>query len=57
LVAGLRDLLTGAQSGDMLVFTNSSHGTYIADISCDEEKYDEAICPYDCAENLLVDTS
>src|SRR5262245_26464083 len=55
MVAGVRDLLTGAQSGDMLVFTNSSHGTYIADISGDEEKYDEAICPYDCADNLLVD--
>jgi hypothetical protein len=53
--AGLEALLTGAKAGDALVFTNSSHGTYVADTSGDEEKYDEAICPYDCADNLLVD--
>jgi metacaspase-1 len=52
---GLKALLAGAQSGDVLVFTNSSHGTYVADTSGDEPMYDEAICPYDCAENLIVD--
>jgi hypothetical protein len=55
IVAGLKALLTGAKAGDVLVFTNSSHGTYIADTNDDEERYDEAICPYDCADNLLVD--
>jgi hypothetical protein len=55
VVAGLKELLTGAKTGDVLVFTNSSHGTYIADTSGDEPKYDEAMCPYDCADNLLVD--
>jgi hypothetical protein len=55
IVAGLKDLLAGAAEGDVLVFTNSSHGTYIADTSGDEPMYDEAICPYDCADNLLVD--
>jgi hypothetical protein len=55
IMAGLQAMLAGAKSGDVLVFTNSSHGTYIADTSGDEEKYDEAICPYDCADNLLVD--
>jgi len=55
MIAGLEDLLKGAKDGDVLVFTNSSHGTYIADTSGDEEKYDEALCPYDCADNLLVD--
>ena len=55
MVAGLKNLLAGVQPGDILVFTNSSHGTYVADTSGDEEKYDEAICPYDCADNLLVD--
>lgn len=55
IVAGLKDLLAGAAEGDLLVFTNSSHGTYIADTSGDEPLYDEAICPYDCADNLLVD--
>jgi metacaspase-1 len=41
--------------GDVLVFTNSSHGAYVADTNGDEERYDEAMCPYDCADNLLVD--
>jgi len=54
ILAGLQTLLTGVIAGDVLVFTNSSHGTYIADTSGDEE-YDEALCPYDCADNLLVD--
>lgn len=55
ILAGLKDLLAGAKSGDLLVFTNSSHGTYVADTSGDEPSYDEALCPYDCADNLLVD--
>ncbi|MCL4297978.1 MAG: caspase family protein [Anaerolineae bacterium] len=54
-ISGLKQLLAGATSGDVLVFTNSSHGTYLADTSGDEEKYDEAVCPYDCTDNLLVD--
>jgi len=29
----------------MLVFTNSSHWTYVADTSGDEEMYYEALCP------------
>jgi hypothetical protein len=55
VMTGLKDLLAGAKSGDILVFTNSSHGTYVADKSGDEYLYDEAICPYDCADNLIVD--
>ena len=55
VMAGLKSLLTGAKAGDILVFTNSSHGTYVADATGDEPKYDEAICPYDCAETLIVD--
>ena len=54
-LTGLQSLLANAKSGDTLVFTNSSHGTYVADTSGDEETYDEALCPYDCANNLLVD--
>lgn len=54
IVAGLKALLAGAKSGDRLVFTNASHGTYVADDSGDEE-YDEAICPYDCDKHLLID--
>ncbi len=55
VMAALKALLAGAGTGDVLVFTNSSHGTYVPDTSGDEPKYDEAICPYDCADNLLVD--
>jgi len=55
IIAGLKNLLAGAKAGDILVFTNSSHGTYVADTSGDEEMYDEALCPYDCTDNLIVD--
>ena len=55
ILAGLKALLIRAKVGDVLVFTNSSHGTYVADTSGDEPMYDEAICPYDSADNLLVD--
>src|SRR5262245_51920188 len=49
----LMDLLTRASKGDVLVFTNSSHGTYVADTGGDESSYDEAICPYDCETDLI----
>lgn len=55
ILAGLQELVACASAGDVLVFTNSSHGTYIADTGGDEPKYDEALCPYDCADALLVD--
>src|SRR5919202_1144620 len=55
MLAGIKDLLAGAASGDILVFTNSSHGSYVADTSSDEPTYDEVICPYDIADNVLVD--
>jgi hypothetical protein len=55
LMASLKNLLAGAQPGDLLVFTNSSHGTYVADTSGDEEMYDQALCPYDCTDNLILD--
>jgi hypothetical protein len=54
MMAALKALLAGAKSGDILVFTNSSHGTYAADRAGDET-YDEAICPYDCDTNLILD--
>jgi hypothetical protein len=55
MIASLKDLLTGTTSGDVLVFTNSSHGTYIAEAGGDEPSYDEAMCPYDVADAVLVD--
>ena len=51
----LGDLLAGSKRGDVLVFTNSSHGTYRADKDGDEALYDEAMCPYDCDTDLLID--
>ena len=39
----------------MLVFTNSSHGTYVADRDGDETRYDEAMCPWDMKKNLIID--
>jgi hypothetical protein len=57
MVSGIKTLLAGAQPGDVLVFTNSSHGTYVADSGAHDEgdHYDEAICPYDSRKHLLVD--
>jgi metacaspase-1 len=55
IIGGLEDLLAGAKAGDVLVFTNASHGTYLADTDGDEPKYDEAICPFDTDSNLLID--
>lgn len=52
ILDGLADLISGAEPGDVLVFTNSSHGTYVADSSEDEE-YDEAMCAVDI--NILDD--
>ncbi len=55
IIKGLKNLLKGAQAGDVLVFTNASHGTYKADADSDEVGYDEAICPHDTDSNLLLD--
>lgn len=56
VIAALDALLAGAVSGDVLVFTNSSHGTYLADTASEEaDRYDEAMCPYDCRQKLITD--
>ena len=36
MLDGIKALLTGARAGDVLVFTNSSHGSYKADTDGDE---------------------
>jgi hypothetical protein len=51
----LKNLLAGAKASDHLVYTNSSHGSYVADTSGDEERYDEIICPYDIDANQIED--
>lgn len=55
VVAALKDLLAGAREGDVLVFQNSSHGSYVADTSGDEPTYDEVLCPYDVDANHISD--
>jgi len=55
VMSALGALLKGARSRDVLVFTNSSHGTYRAEEGGDETLYDEAICPYDCEDELIID--
>lgn len=55
VVDALKDLLSGAQAGDVIVFQNSSHGSYLADTSGDEPMYDELLCPYDIADNHITD--
>jgi hypothetical protein len=55
IMAALRDLLAGARAGDVLAFTNSSHGSYLAHTDGDEETYDEVLCPFDVDRNIIVD--
>jgi len=55
VLAGLKRLLAGADRGDVLVFTNSSHGSQIPDVSGDEPTYDEVLCPYDVRDATIAD--
>jgi hypothetical protein len=55
ILQSLKALLAGASSGDVLVFANSSHGSYVADKDKDEERYDEILCPYDIDDNHILD--
>jgi len=56
IVGGIDWLLTDVQAGDVLVFTNSSHGSYIPDKEDDEpDGYDETMCPYDSRDAQLTD--
>jgi hypothetical protein len=48
----LKNLIADAKAGDVLVYTNSSHGTYVA-ANADDEFYDEAVCAVDV--NILDD--
>jgi metacaspase-1 len=55
MIDGLKGLVEGASEGDVLVFTSSSHGSYIGDESGDEDTYDEVLCPYDTNVEVLSD--
>jgi hypothetical protein len=54
VLAALKALIAGAKSGDVLVYTNSSHGSYKVSTDKDED-YDELICPYDIDTNEILD--
>ena len=56
ILDGLKDLLSGATAGDVLVFTNSSHGSYVPDKDDDEpDTYDETMCPWDVKDVQITD--
>jgi hypothetical protein len=55
IITALERMVGAARRGDRLVFTNSGHGTYVADDDRDEPRYDEALCPFDCRDRLIVD--
>jgi hypothetical protein len=55
IVEGLEGLLAGAKKGDVLVFTNSSHGAQVRDGGDRDEPVDEAICPVDYQNGFLID--
>jgi metacaspase-1 len=51
----LKSLIAGAQQGDTLVFTISSHGSYLIDSTADgQEQYHEILCPYDIEDNQIM---
>lgn len=50
MLAAIEDVVARTGWGDRAVIFNSGHGTYVPDISGDEDdRRDEAICPYDFA--------
>lgn len=59
MLAGMRWLVDGAQSGDSLFFHYSGHGTHQKDVSPDKDEHDgqdEALCPSDYpTAGLIVD--
>ena len=55
ILEALRDMIARSKSGDLIVFQNSSHGSYVTDTTGDEETYDEILCPFDIKDNHILD--
>ncbi len=56
ILDGLKSLIAGSKEGDILVFTNSSHGSYVPDTDDDEpDGYDETMCPWDVKDAHITD--
>lgn len=55
LMDGLKWLTTGAQSGDLLIFYYSGHGSQVIDVEGEEpDGKDETICPHDFASAGMI---
>jgi hypothetical protein len=60
ILGQLRDLVTSAKSGDVLVFAYAGHGTELPDLDSDEGDEgtngpkDEALCPHDFADGAFL---
>ncbi|HXW05914.1 MAG TPA: caspase family protein [Vicinamibacterales bacterium] len=55
MLDGLRDLVTSASPGDVIVFQYAGHGTQLKDVSGDEtDPFDEAIVPVDYAAGAFL---
>lgn len=56
ILDGLKSMIAGSKEGDILVFTNSSHGSYVPDQENDEpDGYDETMCPWDVKDAHITD--
>ena len=56
ILDGLKSMIAGSKAGDILVFTNSSHGSYVPDKQDDEpDGYDETMCPWDVEDAQITD--
>lgn len=56
MISEMRKVIAAAKSKDVVVITFSGHGTWQPDDDDDEkDKRDEALCPYDLKNGVLVD--
>lgn len=56
MIAGIRETLRKLTADDTAIIQYSGHGTYIPDRTSDEaDARDEALCPWDMTQNLLLD--
>ncbi|MGE3621289.1 MAG: caspase domain-containing protein [Acidimicrobiia bacterium] len=55
VLGGIERLVDGLGPGDVGVFTYAGHGTYVAGEEGGDEVYDEAICPWDTRDEVILD--
>ncbi|MFZ4800588.1 MAG: caspase family protein [Chlorobium sp.] len=55
IISGLQWLVNGAETGDLLIFHYSGHGSQVIDVEGDEpDGKDETICPHDFATSGMI---